>query len=167
MIAFLNTAFYSYNENVFCGNRCYLFCTSILHDIKREAWTKKKGKKNQRSGKKRKKKKIRQCVSFHFSETNLCMPIRVEHFDIVLHTFKCSLFLFFFRKRPRWVLVHRPKENKLFDFLTSQQNEYFVDKSSEHPRRDTNKKKETLEQNLKTILLLAERACIKNVSVAA
>lgn len=33
-------------------------------------------------------------MSFHFSETNLCMPIRVEHFDIVLHAFKCSLFLF-------------------------------------------------------------------------
>lgn len=101
MIAFLNTAFYSYDENVFCGNRCYLFCTSILHDIKREAWTKKNVKKNQRSGKKRKKKKIRQCVSFHFSETNLCMPIRVEHFDIVLHAFKCSLFLFFFSKSGR------------------------------------------------------------------
>lgn len=74
-----------------------LYC--MISNVKRGQ--KKKGKKNQRSGKKRKKKKIRQCVSFHFSETNLCMPIRVEHFDIVLHTFKCSLFLFFFRKRPR------------------------------------------------------------------
>lgn len=86
LIAFLNTAFYSYNENVFCGNRCYLFCTSILHDIKvKRGQTKKKGKKKQRN----KKEVIRQCV-IHFSETNLCMPIRVEHFDIVLHAFKRS-----------------------------------------------------------------------------
>lgn len=115
-----------------------LYC--MISNVKRGQ--KKKEKKIKEVAKNVKKKKIRQCVSFHFSETNLCMPIRVEHFDIVLHAFKCSLFLFFFlQKRPRWVLVHRPKENKLFDFLTSQQNEYFVDKSSEHPRRDTNKKK--------------------------
>lgn len=115
-----------------------LYC--MISNVKRGQ--KKKEKKIKEVAKNVKKKKIRQCVSFHFSETNLCMPIRVEHFDIVLHAFKCSLFLFFFlQKRPRWVLVQRPKENKLFDFLTSQQNEYFVDKSSEHPRRDTNKKK--------------------------
>ena len=52
-----------------------------------------------------------------------------------------GFFVVSFQKRPRRVLVHRPKENKLFDFLTSQQNEYFVDKLSNHPRRDTNLKK--------------------------
>lgn len=52
-------------------------------------------------------KKIRQCVSFIFSETNLCMPIRVEHFDIVLHAFKCLLF-------ESWSTG--TKVNKMFDF---------------------------------------------------
>lgn len=62
-LAFLNTAFYSYDKNVFCGNRCYLFCTSILHDIKM-----KRGQKN------RILKKQALCV--YFSETSLCMPMR-------------------------------------------------------------------------------------------
>lgn len=65
----------------------------MISNVKRGQ--KKKEKKIKEVAKNVKKKKIRQCVSFHFSETNLCMPIRVEHFDIVLHAFKCSLFLFF------------------------------------------------------------------------
>lgn len=68
-----------------------LYC--MISNVKRGQ--KKKEKKIKEVAKNVKKKKIRQCVSFHFSETNLCMPIRVEHFDIVLHAFKCSLFLFF------------------------------------------------------------------------
>lgn len=90
LIAFLNTAFYSYNENVFCGNRCYLFCTSILHDLKVKRGQKKKGKKSKKQ--KRSDKKNQAVCVIHFSETNLCMPIRVEHFDIGLHAFKCLLF---------------------------------------------------------------------------
>lgn len=86
LIAFLNTAFYSYNENVFCGNRCYLFCTSILHDIKvKRGQKKKKGKKLKRQKRSGKKNKNSRYVSFIFLETNLCMPIRVEHFDSFTH----------------------------------------------------------------------------------
>lgn len=99
LIAFLNTAFYSYDENVFCGNRCYLFCTSILHDIKVKRGHEKKRENKKENTKKKKTQKINNqavCV-IHFPESNLCMPIRVEHFDIVLHAFKCSLF---FPKRP-------------------------------------------------------------------
>lgn len=39
------TAFYNYNQDVFCGNRCYLFCTSILHDINVKRGQKKMEKK--------------------------------------------------------------------------------------------------------------------------
>lgn len=88
MIAFLNTAFYSYNENVFCGNRCYLFCTSILHDIQVKRGQQKKRKKIKETKKKcqKKRKKKSRYVSFIFYlETNLCMPIRVEHFDSFTH----------------------------------------------------------------------------------
>lgn len=62
-----------------------------------EAWTKKKEKKIKETkkevAKKKKGKKTPDiCVSFIFLETNLCMPIRVERFDIVLHAFKCLFF---------------------------------------------------------------------------
>lgn len=53
----------------------------------------KKKEKNHRNKKEEEvAKKIRQCVSFICLEVNLCMPIRVEHFDIVSHAFRCSLF---------------------------------------------------------------------------
>lgn len=124
-IAFLNTAFYSYDKNLFCGNRCYLFCTSILHDIKT--------KRGQKEEKNRILKKQALCV--YFSGTDLCMPIRVEHFDVVitppgvrccvaLHSDETSFadfhgeqnfiyFFFFLHVEPDWT-----KKKSGFDFIS-------------------------------------------------
>lgn len=67
------------------------------------------------------------------------MPIRVEHFDIVLHAFKCSLFIDAMALSPGPPAAG--EQNLLISML--QQNEYFVVKLSNLPQRDTNK---TLEQ---------------------
>lgn len=71
LIAFLNTAFYSYDENVFCGNRCYLFCTSILHDIKVKRGHKKKGKKSKKQKRSDKKKTLGSVCHSFFGDKSL------------------------------------------------------------------------------------------------
>lgn len=55
------------------------------------------------------------------------MPLRIEHFDIVLHAFKCLM------------LSPGPSATSEQSFSMSQQNEYFVVKLCLHPRSDANK----------------------------
>lgn len=71
-INILNTAFYS-SENVFCGDRCYLFCTSILHDIKVKRGQQKNVRKKYRT------KFLARCV-FFILKTNRCMPTMEKPF---------------------------------------------------------------------------------------
>lgn len=107
-----------------------LYCMISKWSVdKKKKKEKNKLKRQKRSGKKNKNSRY---VSFIFLETNLCMPIRVEHFDSFTHV---QMFVVFRSDRVESWSAGQKWTKRLIS--TSQLDEYFVIKLSNHPRADT------------------------------